>query len=155
MNGCSSVSPPRSRRRSAAHGHHRGFTLIELLLVLVILGVLAAVVVPKFTRRSEQARITAAGTDISNIETALDAFEVDNGRYPSTQEGLLALTQQPPGLTNWKGYLKRAVGNDPWGNAYVYRSPGQHNTEGYDLYSFGPNGQEGDADDVTNWSTGR
>jgi len=131
----------------------RGFSLIELLLVLVILAVLAAVVVPRLAKRGEQAKNAAALTDISNLETALDAFEVDTGRYPTSQEGLTALTQQPGGLTDWKGpYLKRAVPNDPWGNAYVYRIPGQHNTEGYDLYSAGPNGQEGDTDDVTNWT---
>src|SRR5205809_2033220 len=84
------------------------FTLIELLLVMVILVVLAAVVVPKFTSRSEQARVTAATTDISNLETALDAFEVDNGRYPSNEEGLAALVSPPAGLQNWHGpYIKR------------------------------------------------
>jgi general secretion pathway protein G len=129
------------------------FTLIELLLVLVILAVLAAVVVPKFTKRSEQARITAATTDLSNMEVALDAFEVDSGRYPTAQDGLRALVEQPAGTTTWKGpYLKRIAANDPWGNPYVYRAPGQHNPDGYDLYSFGPNGQEGDSDDITNWS---
>lgn len=136
----------RSRRANA-------FTLIELLLVLVILAVLAAVVVPRLAKRGEQAKAAAAQTDISNIDTALDAFEVDTGRYPSSQEGLSALSEQPSGLQGWKGpYLKKSVPNDPWGNAYVYRVPGQHNTEGYDLFSFGPNGQEGDADDITNWT---
>lgn len=145
---------------TSADGHcqlrapRRAFSLIELLLVLVILAVLASIVVPKFTRRSEQARVTAAKTEISIIDGAIDAFEVDNGRYPSAQEGLSALTQQPPGLTGWHGpYLKRAVVNDPWGHPYVYRVPGQHNTEGYDLSSFGPNGQEGDDDDINNWSS--
>jgi general secretion pathway protein G len=134
----------------------QGFTLIELLLVLVILAVLAAVVVPKFTRRSEQARITAATTDLSNTEVALDSFEVDNGRYPTAQEGLAALVTQPAGLTTWKGpYLKRAIGNDPWGNPYVYRCPGVHNAQGYDLNSPGPNGQEGDSDDINNWSAAK
>src|SRR3954470_16670053 len=88
------------RRRSA-------FTLIELLLVMVILVVLAAVVVPKFTSRSEQARQTAAGTDINSFETSLDAFEVDCGRYPSTEEGLQALVNPPSGVQNWRGpYVK-------------------------------------------------
>src|SRR5215212_6321194 len=86
----------------------RGFTLIELLLVLVILAVLAAVVVPKFTNRSEQARTTAAKTDISAMDTALDAFEVDCGRYPSNEEGLGALVAQPASVENWRGpYIKR------------------------------------------------
>jgi len=145
---------PYSRARRPRGVSARAFSLIELLLVLVILAVLAAVIVPKFTRRSEQARVTAAKTDLSVIDGAIDAFEIDNGRYPSTQEGLRALTEQPPGLTTWHGpYLKRAVANDPWGNPYVYSSPGQHNTDGCDLHSFGPNGQEGDADDITNWSS--
>ncbi len=132
----------------------RGFTLIELLLVMVILTILAAVVVPKFTRRSEQARVTAAMSDISSLELALDAFEVDTGRYPTTDEGLAALVQAPPQLPSWKGpYLKRnRVPLDPWGNEYIYRCPGEHNAESYDLFSCGPDGQEGGGDDIDNWS---
>ncbi len=130
-----------------------GFTLIELLLVLVILAVLAALVVPKFTNRSEQARTTAARTDVSNLEMALDAFEVDTGRFPSTDEGLGALVQPPPGAQNWRGpYIKRGVPKDPWQNPYVYRYPGQHNTSGYDLTSLGPDGREG-TDDIDNWTS--
>lgn len=128
----------------------RGFTLIELLLVLVILTVLAAVVVPKFTRRSEQARVTAARTDIANLEVALDAFEIDTGRYA---EDLGALVEQPAGVKEWHGpYIKRGIPNDPWGNQYVYKAPGDHNTTGYDLYSFGPDGKDGGGDDIDNWS---
>lgn len=132
-----------------------GFTLIELLLVLVILAALAAVVVPRFTKRSEQARITAAKTDISALEVQLDAFEVDTGRYPTTEEGLRALIEAPANVTTWNGpYLKRnAVPNDPWGHAYVYTCPGSHNTSGYDLHSFGPDGQDGSEDDIDNWTT--
>jgi len=131
----------------------RAFTLIELLLVLVILATLAALVVPKFTKRSEQAKTTGARTDIANIEVALDAFEIDCGRYPSTEEGIKALLDQPGGVTEWHGpYLKRGVPKDPWGNPYIYRYPGQHNVNGYDLYSFGPDGQEGGVDDIDNWS---
>ncbi len=137
-----------NRRKS-----QRAFTLIELLLVLVILAVLAAVVVPKFTKRSEQARIAAAQTDISNMETSLDAFEVDTGRYPSSEEGLQALVEAPGSIKNWKGpYLKKGVPNDPWGNPYNYRNPGSHNSTGYDLYSFGPDGHDGGGDDIDNWS---
>lgn len=136
--------------------YERGFTLIELLLVLVILTVLAAVVVPKFTKRSEQARITAANTDISNLEVALDAFEVDMGRYPTSNEGMKALVEEPTGsmADAWKGpYIKRGIPNDPWGNPYVYTMPGRHNTKGYDLYSYGPDRQDGGSDDIENWST--
>ncbi|MGQ9591518.1 MAG: type II secretion system major pseudopilin GspG [Planctomycetota bacterium] len=129
-----------------------GFTLIELLLVLVILSVLAAVVAPKFTARSEQARLTAARTDIANLEVALDAFEIDVGRFPTSEEGLRALVQAPGSLRNWRGpYIKRGVPNDPWGNPYVYRYPGRHNVDGYDLSSLGPDGRES-ADDIDNWS---
>lgn len=146
-----------------AHTEHRprddgsngrgGFTLIELLLVLVILSVLAAVVVPKFTRRSEQARVTAARTDIANLEVALDAYEIDTGRFPTAQQGLEALVEEPNDVRDWRGpYIKRGVPQDPWGNAYVYRYPGDQNENGYDLYSFGPDGQSGGGDDVTNWS---
>jgi len=140
------VGPRRIRRRC-------GFTLIELLLVLAILAVLAVVVVPKFTGRSQQAKITAAKTDIANLELLLDAFEIDCARYPTTEEGIQALVQQPADLQEWKGpYLKRGLPKDPWRNPYVYRYPGRHNTSGYDLYSFGPDGQEGGEDDIDNWS---
>lgn len=130
----------------------RGFTLIELLLVLVILVVLAAVAVPKFTGRTEQARKTAATSDIAVFESALSTFELDVGRYPTTEEGLNALMEQPASARNWKGpYLQRAVGMDPWGNKYVYVFPGVHNKNSFDLYSTGPDGQEGN-DDIDNWS---
>ncbi len=130
-----------------------GFTLIELLLVLVILTALAAVVVPKFTRRSEQARITAANTDISNLGLALDAFEIDVSRLPTTSEGLGALIEQPVNGVGWNGpYIKKGIPEDPWGKPYVYQYPGQHNDRGYDLYSYGPNTQEGGDDDIVNWA---
>ena len=132
---------------------HQGFTLVELLLVLVILSVLALVVVPKFAGRSQQAKIVAAQTDISALEMAIDLFEVDCSRFPTTEEGLQALIQQPADLDAWKGsYLKRgSLPKDHWGNPYVYRCPGQHNNS-YDLYSLGPDGQEGGGDDIDNWS---
>ena len=140
----------KSVRRPA--GSHTAFTLIELLLVLVILAVLAAVVVPKFTNRSEQARVTAAKTGISSIETALDAFEVDNGRYPTSDERLDALVNAPPNVQNWHGpYIKGGVPTDPWGNPYVYRYPGANNPSGFDLFSMGADGREGN-DDIANWT---
>lgn len=130
----------------------RGFSLIELLLVLVILAVLAALVVPKFTNRTEQARTTAAKTDIANLETALDAFEIDVGRYPSSDEGLKALLEPPASVQDWRGpYIKRGIPKDPWGNTYVYRYPGRNNAHGFDLFSLGADGREGN-DDITNWA---
>jgi general secretion pathway protein G len=129
------------------------FTLIELLLVLVILAVLAGIVVPKFTGRSEDARKTAAKTDISNLSTALNNFELDNGRFPSSEEGLLALLNTPPNAKNWKGPYIESMPKDPWGNDYIYRYPGQHNTRGFDLYSLGSEEREGGAT-IDNWSSG-
>jgi len=134
----------RNHRRSA-------FTLIELLLVMVILVVLAAVVVPKFASRSEQARNTAAIQQISNFKTSIDAFEVDNGRYPTTEEGLSILGTNTANLASWHGpYMENPPLNDPWGHPYIYRFPGTHNTS-YDLLSAGPDAQEGTADDITSW----
>jgi general secretion pathway protein G len=129
-----------------------GFTLVELLLVLVILGVLAAIVVPKFSNRTEQARQTAAVSQISTFSTALDAYEVDTGSYPQGKNGLSALVQQPRDASGWRGpYLQKDVPLDPWGNPYVYECPGKHNTSGYDLSSMGKDGRAGTEDDVTNW----
>ncbi|MCX7918046.1 MAG: type II secretion system major pseudopilin GspG [bacterium] len=138
--------------------NQKGFTLIEIMVVVIILAVLAALVIPRFGGRTEQARIAAARTQIDSLfSTALDMYEADNGTYPSTEQGLQALRVQPttePVPKNWKGpYLKKDVPLDPWGNAYVYVFPGTHNVNGYDLYSFGPDGQDGTSDDITNWAT--
>ena len=131
-----------------------GFTLIELLLVLVILATLAAIVTPKFARRGQQAKVTAAQTQISQLEVALDAFEIDVSRYPTTVEGLRALVEQPnTNAAGWQQpYMNKAIPKDPWGNDYMYRYPGQYNKDGYDLYSYGPDGRQGGGDDITNWS---
>src|SRR5262245_57600897 len=118
----------KTQRNLVARRSRGGFTLIELLLVLVILAVLISVVVTKFTGRTEQARETAAGTDIAALSAALDMFEIDNSRFPSTEEGLGALINSPANVKNWKGpYIKKGMPNDPWGNAYVYRYPGSNN----------------------------
>lgn len=133
-----------------------GFTLIELMLVLVILATLATVVVPKFTKRSKQAKVTAATTDIANLELALDSFEIDISRFPTTSEGLKALVTKPSNADDWKEpYIKRGVPKDPWGNEYVYKQPGQYNKYGYDLSSAGPDGQHGGYDDIKNWTEDR
>lgn len=130
------------------------FTLIELLLVLVILAVLGSVVVPKFTKRSQQAKETAAKTDINTIENMMEAFEIDTGRYPTNTEGIEALVKEPTNTDDdWKGpYLKRGVPLDPWGKEYYFRQPGQYNEYGFDLHSAGPDGISGNDDDITNWT---
>jgi len=133
----------------------RGFTMVELLLVLVILAVLAAIVVPKFTGRSEQARVTAAQTQISSFETSLDAFEVDNGYYPQGDEALQDLVEEPKDARSWHGPYLKEIPLDPWGNAYVYEYPGRQNEKGYDLMSMGPDGRAGGDDDITNWKEER
>ncbi len=128
----------------------RAFTLVELLLVLTILGILAAIVVPKFTGRTEQARMTAARTQISTFQTALSAFELDNGFFPRTLQDLVV---QPRDAQSWKGpYLSGDIPLDPWQSPYVYVTPGKH-VKDYDLYSIGPDRREGTEDDITNWQT--
>ena len=142
----------RASRANAPRRHRQGgFTLVELLLVLVILGILAALVLPKFTGRTEQARVTAAQTQISTFGTALDAYEVDTGSYPRGQEGLNLLVVQPSDVTNWRGpYLKSDIPLDPWGHPYLYEFPGRMNPTGYDIRSMGPDGQANTTDDIVN-----
>jgi general secretion pathway protein G len=137
-----------SSKRHSTRARTAGFTLVELLLVLVILGILAAIVIPKFSGRSEQAKEQAARTQISNLSTALNNFEVDNGFYPKSLNDLLA---QPRDAQNWHGpYLQAdTIPKDPWGNDYVYKCPGTHNSTFFDLNSAGPPG--GDAV-IANWT---
>jgi len=138
-----------ARRRTA------GFTLIEMLLVLVILATLAAIVIPKFAGRSQQAKVTQAISQIGSFKLALDTFEVDNGYYP---RDLTALVAPPSGMNvnDWKGpYLEKGVPLDPWGNPYVYEYPGRRNLNGFDLMSPGPDGRSGNEDDITNWDVDR
>ncbi len=143
---CSGQSPNAVRRSQA------GFTLIELLIVMIILGLLAALVAPKMFQKVGTSRVNAAKAQISMIGTALDAFRLDVGRYPTTQEGLDALRTNP-NIANWDGpYLPKSVPPDPWGRPYVYESPGQHGD--YDLYSLGADGQrggDGDNQEVMSW----
>ncbi len=152
MNIQTRIQNPESRIQNRAA---RGFTLIELLLVLVILGILAAIVVPKFGGRTEQARVAAAQTQISSFKTALDAFEVDTGTYPKGSEGLMDLVQSPRDAQGWKGPYMNEIPLDPWQHPYVYVCPGRNNPSSYDLYSMGPDGREGTEDDITNWAKNR
>jgi general secretion pathway protein G len=131
--------------------HRGGFTLIELMLVLVILGVLAAIVVPKLAGRSEEAKIKACKAEISILSGALDTFEVDNGRYPTTEEGLRALVEQPANAESWRPYIKGGVPMDQWKHEYVYVYPGRNTPDSFDLSSLGPDGREGN-DDINNWT---
>jgi len=132
-----------------------GFTLVELLLVMMIIATLAAIVIPRVAGRAEQAKITAAGQQIANIEEALDHFEVDTGSYPKSG-ALNLLIEQPSDAPGWRGpYLKKGIPLDPWGNPYTYEYPGKHNTAGYDVFCNGPDGKAGTDDDINNWDVNK
>ncbi|MEI8258782.1 MAG: type II secretion system major pseudopilin GspG [Deltaproteobacteria bacterium] len=136
----------------------RGFTLIEIVVVIVVLAVLATLVAPNIFRHVGAARETTAKTQMEMLGAALDAYRLDNGRYPSTEQGLAALWQAPtaePRATNWRGpYLRKQVPADPWGAAYLYRAPGTQSGTGYDLLSYAADGKpggEGEAADILSW----
>ncbi len=142
-------------RRRARHG----FTLLELMVVVAIIMVLSGVVTAVVINKIEEAKHSRAVADREGFESALDTFYLHNSRYPTTEEGLQALRVKPQGedLPKWNGpYLKKAVPQDPWGNDYIYKCPGDHNPDSYDLYTYGKDGQEGgtgnDAD-ITNWES--
>ena len=128
-----------------------GFTLIELMLVVIIIGALVAMVMPRLTGRGEQARASAAKADIqANIATGLKLYELDNGNFPSTDEGLNALLNKSASASNWIGPYLEKKPIDPWGREYKYKCPGEHRPADYDLYSLGKDGTES-ADDIKNW----
>ena len=138
---------------------NQGFTLIELLVVLIIIGILAGYVGPKIMGHPEEAKRTMASVQITSLETAIESYKLDNGAYPSTEQGLQALVEAPstgrlPAKWRTGGYLaKGKVPKDPWGNDYVYLCPGSHSD--FDLISYGGDGQaggEGDDVDITNWA---
>ena len=139
------------------HRNCRGFTLIEIMVVVVILGILAAIVVPRFLDRPDQAKVTKAKVDMKGLEEALGMFKLDNGFYPSTEQGLDALVEKPdtgriPNKFPEGGYLKK-VPLDPWDNPYIYLSPGLHNKD-FDLISYGADGEpggEGFDADINSW----
>ena len=138
-------------------GSRRAFTLLEVLVVLLVIGLLAALVGPQIVGRVSEARATAARTQMELFSLALDNYRLDNGGYPTTEQGLAALRERPrrgPAPINWRGpYLRKEVPLDPWGRPYGYRSPGEKNPTGYDLVTLGRDGTSGgageDADLVT------
>lgn len=131
----------------------KGFTLLELLVVMVIIGLLAGYVGPKYFAQIGKSEIKVARAQIDSLDKSLDQFRLDTGHYPSMEEGLAALVARPASEPKWDGpYLKKEVPMDPWGNPYVYKIPGEHSE--YDLMSYGKDGQpggEGEATDITNW----
>jgi general secretion pathway protein G len=148
-----------NRQRTAHPAHQRGFTLIEIMVVVIIIGLLAAVIVPQVINKVDEARVSKAKADIQSLETALTMYRLDNSKYPTTDQGLTSLVVQPtdPSIRHWRigGYLQR-VSKDPWGADYQYVFPGTHGKE-YDLYTLGSDGQpggEGIAADIGNWNMG-
>jgi len=132
---------------------HAGFTLLELLVVLVILGLLAGYVAPKYFAQVGKSEVKTARAQIEGLEKALDQYRIDTGHYPSSEQGLAALNTKPSDEARWGGpYLKKALPNDPWGKPYQYRMPGEHSE--VDIFSYGSDGQPGgtgDNADVQNW----
>ena len=139
--------------RTTVPAAQRGFTLLELLVVMVIIGLLAGYVGPRYFSQIGKSEVKAARAQIDALEKALDQFRLDNGRYPTTEEGLKSLVERPSTAPKWGGpYLKKSVPADPWDRAYIYRAPGEHGE--YDLSSLGKDGQPGgteEAADITNW----
>jgi general secretion pathway protein G len=132
----------------------RGFTLLELLVVMVIIGLLAGFVAPRYFAQVGKSRVKAARAQIDALDKALEQYRLDVGHLPTTTEGLAALNAPPQGVNGWEGpYLKKDVPLDPWGHAYVYAQPGTHQND-FDLLSYGRDGQlggSGEDADITNW----
>lgn len=145
--------PSLSATRGSTHGAERGFTLLELLVVLVVLGLLAGLVAPKYFSQLGKSEVKAARAQVEGLVKALDLYRLDTGHYPSTEQGLAALVTRPGNETKWGGpYLQKAVPQDPWGRSYAYAAPGEHGE--YDLFSLGKDGQpggDGENADITSW----
>lgn len=141
------LTQPKSPRLAA------GFTLLELLVVMVIIGMLAGFVAPKFFAQIGKSETKTARAQIDSLEKSLDQYRLDVGRYPTTEQGLAALNERPAGETKWAGpYLKKAVPPDPWSRPYIYKFPGEHGE--YDLSSYAKDGQPGgtgEAEDIVSW----
>ena len=132
------------------------YTFIEIMVVVIIIAILAAIVMPKFAGRTEDAKVSAAQSQIAIFQTSLNLYNLDTGKYPTTEQGLNALIHKPtspPVPADWRGpYLEtKKLPKDAWKNEYKYTCPGKHNPESYDLFSTGPDGQQGGEDDITNW----
>src|ERR1700722_19049968 len=127
--------------RSGGRGAESGFTLVEMLVVITIIGLIMALVGPRVLNYLSESKVKTARIQVESFSGALDLFYLDNGRYPTSSEGLTALAQRPGGVETWNGpYLRGgAVPNDPWGHAYVYRSPSEHGA--YEIVSYGSDGQ--------------
>lgn len=141
-------------RWSTVSAKRRAFTFIEIMLVVLIIGILMGIVVPRMVGQTRGAKIKACKASIHGISQALSQFEVNAGRFPTTQEGLQALVTKPSGLSDdeWAGPYLNEIPKDPWGQEFIYRSPGEHNAD-FDLVSKGPDKQENTPDDITNYST--
>ena len=143
------------RLKTKRPNNQKGFTLIELLIVMIILGLLAALVAPRMFGKVGTSKQKAAKAQISLFETALDTYRLDVGEFPTSDQGLQALRGKPSDVDNWDGpYLPKEIPKDPWGNPYEYRHPGEHGD--YDIISYGADGQPGGEDedaDVVNWKS--
>jgi general secretion pathway protein G len=134
---------------------NHGFTLMEIMVVVIILGILAATIIPQFIGTTKEAKVNAAKSSVAELESALERFYIHFDRHPTTEEGLKALLEAPSGEEKkWHGPYIKVLHQDPWGNAYQYRSPGIHHPTSFDLWSRGADGAdggEGDAADLGNW----